>query len=63
MSDTPVNTGYLEALGTWDPSDGLTGRLEAGIHPYQNLSLFGYAQDSTRSGPEAGIGAKYTFDL
>ena len=57
----PVGTGYVQALAGFTPTEGAFGRLEAGWHPRQNLTLYGEAEDSSRLGFNAGIGARWSF--
>lgn len=60
LSDTPVRTGYVEAMAGLSTASGAFGRLEAGYRPLTNLGLFGFGQ-LDRSGYQAGVGARLTF--
>lgn len=62
----PIGGGYLEATAGARSTAGLFARLEAGLRPARNLTVFGYGQVSTgipglqTFGPvwEAGVGAR-----
>lgn len=58
LADTPVRTGYAQALVGWDKPSGLTGRLEAGWRPLPPLSIFGFGEASSKLGPSAGVGLR-----
>jgi hypothetical protein len=58
--DTPVRTGWVDALGTWTEQDGWAGRLEAGAKLWEPFSVYGYGQ-LDRFGPSAGVGARLTW--
>lgn len=64
----PVGGGYLEATAgmTSKLGGGAFARLEAGMRPLENLTLFGYGQVSTplqtfAPVAEAGVGLRLTF--
>lgn len=61
-AQTPVGTGYVEALAG-ATQDGAFGRLEAGLHPLQDVDLFAYGEAATDTGFGAGLGARWTFNL
>lgn len=58
LADTPVRAGYAQALVGWQPSAGLTGRLEAGWRPIEPLSIFGFGEYSSKLGPAVGAGVR-----
>lgn len=62
LSDVPVKAGYVQLEGTWTPDDGAMARLEAGLHPFRDTSIFAFGQVD-RLGPMAGLGARWDFNL
>jgi hypothetical protein len=62
FSDVPVRSVYAEALAGWDSRSGGVLRLEGGAHLSAPLSLFGFAE-LNRTGPMAGLGARYEWDF
>lgn len=60
LSDVPVAHGYVQAVATLNRFDGAAGRLEAGIHPWKDLAVYG-AGTVDRNGPGAELGARWTF--
>ena len=57
-----LRSGYVEAvIGV--TALGPAARLEAGYHPFNRLSAFGFGQWSQAGGAMAGVGACLTFDL
>lgn len=61
LSDVPLRRGYVEATATATGATGITGRLEAGYRPLEDLALFGFGEVGTVLPPAAGVGAKWVF--
>lgn len=61
LADTPVRTGYVEALAGLSSATGAFGRLEAGVRPLPRLGVFGYGQVD-QGGAGVGVGARWEFD-
>lgn len=57
----PVGSGYLDFTGGASTQRGAFVRGEAGWHPRDALTIFGYGQASTSGGAEAGAGLRWTF--
>ena len=57
----PVGTGYAQLVAGYTAPEGLFGRAELGWHPAENLTLFGYGEDSARQGLSAGAGVRLTW--
>ena len=62
LSDTPVRTGYVQALAGWEPSLGPYGRLEAGARLTQRWGAYAFGQVQL-GGPVAGLGMRWEFDF
>jgi hypothetical protein len=60
-ADAPVRSGYVQAVGTWNALDGGVGRIEAGVHPWANVTAYA-AGTLDRNGPGAEIGARYAWN-
>ncbi len=58
-----MRSGYVEALAGTSQAFGPWGRLEAGLHPWENVGLFGAGTWDQRFGFGAEVGAKWTFDF
>lgn len=60
-TDTPVRSGYLEALGGHSSLGGPFARAELGLRPAPGFSVFGFGEAS-RAQSMAGAGLRWEFD-
>jgi hypothetical protein len=60
VAAAPAGTGYVQLDATFDLDDGAVGRLEAGLRPFRDTTIFAFGQ-LDRSGPSAGVGARWDF--
>lgn len=64
MQLLPVGRGYVDVMAGVDLRLGSTvgfARIEAGFHPLQPLTLFGFAETHFRGDLAAGVGARVAW--
>lgn len=59
-SDAPLRSGSIQAVGTWNASDGAAARLELGLHPWKGVTAYA-AGTLDRRGPGAEAGWRYSW--
>lgn len=60
LADTPVRTGFAQAMVGASSTSGPFARVEAGVRPWERLAGFGFGEVN-RDGWQAGVGARVEF--
>jgi hypothetical protein len=63
LSDTPLRSGYMEAMGGYSRATGMFGRGEFGLRPTKDLGAFLFGQWDQVNGPYGGLGLRWDFNL
>lgn len=62
LADTPVRSGYLEAMGGYSSQGGPFARGEVGVKPWQNHAFFLEAEWN-QADPRVGAGWRWEWDF
>lgn len=57
-----MRSAYAELLAGAQQDRGAFVRAEAGIHPWQHVGAFAFAEETSQAGWDAGVGIKGTWN-